>query len=84
MIQVMDDGCRTSKIALVAGTDQLKYILATENMKAGDIIRTSGHIPRIPGWLVGLLTFKNRAAYMQDRRTATLQMLHFIFFFQQI
>lgn len=26
----------------------LKYILATENMKAGDIIRTSMHIPRIP------------------------------------
>jgi large subunit ribosomal protein L2 len=49
----MDDGCRTAKIALVAGGDQLKYILATENMKAGDIIRTSGHIPRIPGWFVG-------------------------------
>ncbi|GFG38946.1 hypothetical protein Cfor_12551 [Coptotermes formosanus] len=48
VIQIMDDGCRTAKIALVAGGDQLKYILATENMKAGDIIRTSGHIPRIP------------------------------------
>jgi large subunit ribosomal protein L2 len=48
----MDDGCRTAKIALVAGSDQLKYILATENMKAGDVIRPSGHIPRIPGWLV--------------------------------
>jgi hypothetical protein len=30
------------------------------------------------------LTFKNRASYIQDRRTATLQMLHFIYFFQQM
>jgi large subunit ribosomal protein L2 len=51
VIQIMDDGCRTAKIALVAGGDELKYILATENMKPGDIIKTSGHIPRIPGWL---------------------------------
>ena len=27
------------------------------------------------------LTFKNRASYIQDGRTATLQMLHFIYFF---
>jgi large subunit ribosomal protein L2 len=51
VIQIMDDGCRTAKIALVAGGDQLKYILATENMQAGDIIKTSRHIPRIPGLL---------------------------------
>jgi hypothetical protein len=34
-----------------------------------------------------ILTFKNSASYIQDGRTATLQMLHFIyifFFFQQI
>jgi hypothetical protein len=30
------------------------------------------------------LTFKNRASYIQDGRTATLQMLHFILFFQQL
>ena len=29
------------------------------------------------------LTFKNLASYIQDGRTATLQMLHFIFFFFQ-
>jgi len=28
-----------------------------------------------------LLTFKNRASYIQHGRTATLQMLHFIYFF---
>jgi len=31
------------------------------------------------------LTFKNRASYIQDGRTATLQMLQFIYiFFQQL
>jgi hypothetical protein len=29
-----------------------------------------------------LLAFKNRASYISDGRTATLQMLHFIYFFQ--
>lgn len=49
MIQIIQDGCRTAHVALVGYGDKLKYILATENMKAGDIIRTSMHIPRIPG-----------------------------------
>ncbi|XP_013183664.1 large ribosomal subunit protein uL2m [Amyelois transitella] len=48
VIQVMEDGCRTAHIALVAVGDKLKYILATENMKAGDILRTSRCLPRIP------------------------------------
>jgi len=30
------------------------------------------------------LTFKNRASYMASWHTATLQMLHFMYFFQQI
>jgi hypothetical protein len=30
------------------------------------------------------LTFKNCASYIQDGPTATLQMLHFIYFFHQI
>jgi len=28
-----------------------------------------------------VLTFKDRASYIQDGRTATLQMLHFLYFF---
>ena len=28
-----------------------------------------------------VLTFKNRASYIKDGGTATLQMLHFIYFF---
>lgn len=49
VIKIIKDGCRTALVALVAHEDKLKYILATENMKAGDLIRTSCHIPRIPG-----------------------------------
>lgn len=49
VIKIMKDGCRTANIALVAHGDKLKYILATVNMKPGDIIKTSCYIPRIPG-----------------------------------
>lgn len=49
VVDVIRDGCRTSKVALVACGDELKYILATENMKPGDVIKTSRFIPRIPG-----------------------------------
>ncbi|KAK9504447.1 hypothetical protein O3M35_010775 [Rhynocoris fuscipes] len=48
VIDIMIDYCRTSYIALVAGGDKMKYYLATENMKPGDIIYTSQYIPRIP------------------------------------
>ena len=33
---------------MVAVGDELKYILATENMKIGDLLKTSRFIPRIP------------------------------------
>jgi large subunit ribosomal protein L2 len=46
VLEVFKDGCRTSFIALVGSGSELKYILATENMKAGDIIRTHQGIPR--------------------------------------
>lgn len=49
VIKIIEDGCRTAHVALVAVGDRLKYILATQNMKAGDLIKTSCHIPRIPG-----------------------------------
>ncbi|KAK9887628.1 hypothetical protein WA026_023587 [Henosepilachna vigintioctopunctata] len=48
VIKIIKDGCRTANVALVASGSNLRYILATENMKAGDIIKTSCHIPRIP------------------------------------
>lgn len=49
VIKIINDGCRTAHVALVAHDDKLRYILATQNMKEGDLIKTSGHIPRIPG-----------------------------------
>lgn len=48
VIQIIKCGCRTADVALVGTGKELKYILATENMKAGDIIKTSKFIPRIP------------------------------------
>lgn len=48
VLEIMDDGCRTAKVALVGSGDKLRYILATVNMKPGDIIRTSQYIPRAP------------------------------------
>ncbi|GAB0097902.1 Ribosomal protein L2 [Sergentomyia squamirostris] len=48
VLDVLFDGCRTANIALVGVGDELKYILATENMKPGDLIKTSRVIPRIP------------------------------------
>ena len=39
-------------------------------------------MPENSRWdLIERLTFKNRASYIYDGRTATLQMLHFIYFF---
>lgn len=48
VLRIMKCGCRTAHIALVAYQDKMKYILATENMKPGDIIKTSKFIPRNP------------------------------------
>lgn len=42
------DPCRTSDLALVAGGDKIRWILATENMKIGDIIKSHGDIPINP------------------------------------
>jgi large subunit ribosomal protein L2 len=48
VLKVFKDGCRTSYIALVGSGSELKYILATINMKEGNIIKTHTGIPRIP------------------------------------
>lgn len=48
VIEVRRDPNRTSHIALVAGKEGKRWILATENMRAGQIISTSCHIPRNP------------------------------------
>jgi len=48
VLEVFKDGNRTAFVALVGVGNELKYILATEHMKAGDIIKTSRFIPTIP------------------------------------
>lgn len=45
--RVRYDPCRTADIAIVAGGEHKRYILASQNMKAGDLIKTSGKITRI-------------------------------------
>nr|XP_033793365.1 39S ribosomal protein L2, mitochondrial isoform X1 [Geotrypetes seraphini] len=47
VIEVRYDPCRSADIALVAGGQRKRWIIATENMQEGDLIQTSGHIGRI-------------------------------------
>ncbi|XP_063158667.1 large ribosomal subunit protein uL2m [Candoia aspera] len=47
VILVRYDPCRTGHVALVAGGKRKRWIIATENMVAGDIIKTSGKIERM-------------------------------------
>ncbi|KAI1894647.1 hypothetical protein AGOR_G00117910 [Albula goreensis] len=44
IIEVRYDPCRSADIALVAGGNRKRWVIATENMQAGDIIKTSGTI----------------------------------------
>jgi len=46
---VMPEPNRSAHVALVGHDDKLRYILATENMKRGDIIKTSSELTRIAG-----------------------------------
>ncbi|XP_025199438.1 39S ribosomal protein L2, mitochondrial [Melanaphis sacchari] len=48
VLEIIECGCRTAKVALVGCGTNLKYIIATVNMKPGDMLVTSGYIPRIP------------------------------------
>lgn len=47
ILAIQYDPCRSAKIALVASGDKVRYIIASSTMKTGDLISTSGHIPRI-------------------------------------
>jgi len=60
------------------------FRLLKEKHKTSVTFQTDGNIPVSLHVFAFLLIFKNRASYIQDGRTATLQMLHFIYFFQQI
>uniref|UniRef100_A0A8C6BLY6 Mitochondrial ribosomal protein L2 n=1 Tax=Monodon monoceros TaxID=40151 RepID=A0A8C6BLY6_MONMO len=47
VITVRYDPCRSADIALVAGGNRKRWIIATENMQAGDTILNSDHIGRM-------------------------------------
>ncbi|XP_040905317.1 39S ribosomal protein L2, mitochondrial [Toxotes jaculatrix] len=47
VVEVRYDPCRSADIALVAGGSRKRWIIATENMQAGDVIKTSGVIGRM-------------------------------------
>ncbi|KOC70954.1 39S ribosomal protein L2, mitochondrial [Habropoda laboriosa] len=48
VLAILKDGCRTTSVALTGFGRELQYILATENMKVGDILRTHRGIPPNP------------------------------------
>ncbi|XP_078011477.1 large ribosomal subunit protein uL2m isoform X3 [Phascolarctos cinereus] len=47
VIDVRYDPCRSADIALVAGGNRKRWIIATENMQVGDILLNSDHIGRM-------------------------------------
>nr|SVE75999.1 EOG090X0COM [Daphnia hispanica] len=47
ILGIQYDPCQSANIALVASGDKVRYIVASSTMKAGDLISTSGNIPRI-------------------------------------
>uniref|UniRef100_UPI003AAFEC89 large ribosomal subunit protein uL2m n=1 Tax=Centroberyx gerrardi TaxID=166262 RepID=UPI003AAFEC89 len=47
VVEVRYDPCRSADIALVAGGNRKRWIIATESMQVGDIIKTSGVIGRM-------------------------------------
>lgn len=47
VVEVRYDPCRSADIALVAGGNRKRWIIATENMQAGDLIKSSSVIGRM-------------------------------------
>ncbi|XP_068183505.1 large ribosomal subunit protein uL2m isoform X2 [Antennarius striatus] len=47
VVKVRYDPCRSADIALIAGGNRKRWIIATEKMEAGNIIKTSGVIGRM-------------------------------------
>lgn len=46
---IMKDPCRSANIAVVAGGNSKRYIIAPDGVKEGDIIRTYGKLTNMPG-----------------------------------
>lgn len=48
VVYIRYDPCRTANIAAVVSGISKRFIVATENMKPGDLIKTSTEIPEVP------------------------------------
>lgn len=49
VLEVRKDPNRTCHIALCAGERGKRWIVATTSMKAGDVVRSTSHMPERPG-----------------------------------
>ncbi|XP_054990380.1 39S ribosomal protein L2, mitochondrial isoform X2 [Sorex araneus] len=75
IITVRYDPCRSADIALVAGGSRKRWIIATENMQAGDIILNSNQIGRMAGTCGVLLRKVNGTAIIQLPSKRQMQVL---------
>ena len=61
--RIMEDPNRSGRIALVASGERKRWIIATQNMKPGDLIKSSRVLSKAPGesqtWNPGKLHDKN-------------------------
>ncbi|CAH1265383.1 MRPL2 [Branchiostoma lanceolatum] len=48
VVSIKYDPNRSARLAILAGGTHKRYILATRNMQAGNLVRTYGEIPRMP------------------------------------
>jgi large subunit ribosomal protein L2 len=49
VLRIHPDPVRTAHLALVGSGNNKRYVIATQNMKEGDIVKTSREIPTISG-----------------------------------
>jgi len=49
VVEIIPEPTRTAHVALVGSGNKLRYVVATENMKPGDLIVTSSELTRIAG-----------------------------------
>ena len=63
VIRIVNSDCHTAKVAIIGHGNTLRYILATENLKVGDLVKTSGEIPKNPGLVLVYLLFCNNSFF---------------------
>ncbi|CAF0962741.1 unnamed protein product [Didymodactylos carnosus] len=63
VVRIINSDCHSAKVALVGCGNTLHYIFATENLKVGDLIKTSSEIPKNP---VGALPAGTMVCCVED------------------